>query len=41
MAENAGTECCGALIVTTTHQAPSWHTCAKCGQPVTISGKRL
>ena len=34
-----GTECCGALMVTTTHQAPSWYTCADCGQPVTITGR--
>lgn len=36
-----GTECCNALMVTTTHQTPSWHTCAKCGQPVTVTGETL
>ena len=35
----AGTECCGAWIITRTHHSPSWHCCAHCGSYVTLSGK--
>jgi hypothetical protein len=33
-----GTSCCGARIVTTTHQPVSWHTCAGCRAFVTVQG---
>lgn len=34
-----GTSCCGAKIVTTTHQPVSWWTCAGCGSFVTYRGE--
>jgi TPP-dependent indolepyruvate ferredoxin oxidoreductase alpha subunit len=33
-----GTSCCGAKVVTTTHQPVSWWTCAGCGSFVTMRG---
>lgn len=34
-----GTECCAAPMIT--HLWPSWHICAGCGLPVTVTGAVL